>query len=185
MRTPASLPTIEHALLGFLYERPAHGYEIYQQLSAQTGLRQVWRLKQGQLYALLAKLEESGYLTADLQPQAARPPRKVYSLTSQGRAAFLDWLHTPVNRGRQMRIEFLAKLYFASRQGTTAADSLLAQQSAACEQWLADLRSQADAAPRQELFPYAVQQFRINQVEAFLAWLAACRAHLSEPGCVG
>lgn len=185
MRTPASpLLTIEHALLGFIYERPVHGYEIYQQLSAQDGLWQVWRLKQAQLYALLAKLEDNGYLLADLQPQAARPPRKTYTLTAKGRAAFLHWLHSPVAHGRQMRIEFLAKLYFAARQGAAVTDSLLAQQVAACEQWLVELRSQTPAPP-QEMFAYAVQQFRINQVESFLAWLTACRAHLSEPGCAG
>lgn len=77
MRTPASPRlTIEHALLGFIYEQPTHGYDIYQQLAAQTGLWQVWRLKQSQLYALLTKLEENGYITADVQSQAARPPRK-------------------------------------------------------------------------------------------------------------
>ena len=180
MRTPASpLLTVEHALLGFIYERPAHGYEIYQQLSAPDGLWQVWRLKQAQLYALLAKLEDNGYILADLQPQAARPPRKIYTLTDKGRTAFLRWLLTPVARGRQMRIEFLSKLYFACRQGPTVADALLAQQTAACEQWLAHLRRQPPAAP-QELFVYAVQQFRIDQVESFLAWLADCRAHLNQ-----
>ena len=185
MRTPASpLLTVEHALLGFLYERPTHGYEIYQKLSEPEGLWQVWRLKQAQLYALLAKLEDNGYILADLQPQAARPPRKTYTLTDKGRAAFLRWLHSPVGRGRQMRIEFLAKLYFACRQGPAAADALLAQQTAACEQWLAQLRRQPPAA-QQEMFAYAVQQFRVDQVESCLTWLAGCRAYLSEPGCGG
>jgi DNA-binding PadR family transcriptional regulator len=180
MRTPASpWLTIEHALLGFIFERPVHGYDIYQQLAAPDGLWQVWRLKQSQLYALLSKLEENGYIVADLQPQEARPPRKIYSLTAAGRAAFQAWLRSPVSRGRQMRSEFLAKFYFACRQDPPAADDLLAQQIAACEQWLAELRRQTQAAPAQEMFAHAVQQFRINQVEAFLAWLAACRQALA------
>src|SRR5215207_5283006 len=113
MRTPAAALTIEYALLGYVYERPVHGYEIYQQLSAATGLWQVWHLKQSQLYALLTKLEEAQYLAATLQPQDARPPRKIYHLTETGRNAYENWLTTPVTHGRQMRIEFLAKLYFA------------------------------------------------------------------------
>lgn len=186
MRTPASpLLTIEHALLGFLYERPRHGYEIYQQMSAASGLGQVWRLKQGHLYALLAKLEESGYVQAavQVQPHEARPPRKVYTLTTAGRTAFLEWRNSPVARGRQMRSEFLAKFYFACRQELGAADNLLAQQAGACEHWLADLRRLATASPQQEMFAYAVQQFRITQIQSFLAWLAACRQALgaSEP----
>jgi DNA-binding PadR family transcriptional regulator len=182
MRPPASpLLTIEHALLGFIFERPVHGYEIYQQVTAEDGLWQVWRLKQSQLYALLTKLEENGYIVAELQPQAARPPRKMYSLTAAGRAAFHAWLHSPVARGRQMRGEFLAKFYFACRQSPATTEHLIAQQTAACELWLAELRGQEIAAPRQQMFAYAVQQFRINQVEAFLAWLAACRQALALP----
>lgn len=183
MRTPPSpLLTIEHALLGFVYEHPAHGYEIHQQMAAQSGLGQVWRIKQGQLYALLAKLEENGLLAADRQAQESRPPRKIYTLTADGCAAFLAWRNSPVARGRQMRSEFLAKFYFACRQDPTAAESLLTQQSAACTTWLADLHGQAQrqAPPssQQEIFAYAVQQFRINQVESFLAWLATCRQAL-------
>ena len=157
-----------------------HGYEIYQRLTAQQGLWPIWRLKQSQLYALLARLEEQGYLAADLQPQAVRPPRKIYSLTAAGRTAFLDWLHSPVARGRQMRIEFLARFYFACRQGQPVADNLLAQQTVICEQWLAELRRLAPAPGEPEIFVHAVHQFRVRQVQSFLAWLADCRAMLAQ-----
>ncbi len=179
MRTPASTTlTIEHTLLGFVHEQPVHGYEIYQRLSAPTGLWQVWRLKQSQLYALLTKLEEEDYLTATLQPQDARPPRKIYSLTATGQAAFQAWLTTPVTHGRQMRIEFLAKLYFAQRQDSATVLQLLERQTTACQQWLVDLPAQAAAPLDTDFFVYAVQQFRLNQVESFLAWLTTCRQAL-------
>ncbi len=178
MRTATATPlTIEHCLLGFVYEQPIHGYEIYQQLSAPTGLWQVWRMKQSQLYALLAKLEELAYLTTTLQPQAARPPRKVYALTPSGEAAFQQWLTTPVANGRQMRIEFLAKLYFAQRQGPTIVRQLLDGQTVACQQWLGAFPVQATPAPN-DYFSYTVQQFRHNQIKSFLAWLATCHQAL-------
>ena len=56
--------TIEHALLGYLNQKPMYGYEISQHLANSEGLGAVWRLKQSQLYALLSKLEEKGYITA-------------------------------------------------------------------------------------------------------------------------
>jgi PadR family transcriptional regulator, regulatory protein AphA len=139
-----------------------HGYEIYQRLSQPAELWQVWRLKQSQLYALLTKLEEEQYLIATLQPQDARPPRKIYSLTEAGRAAFQHWLTTPVAHGRQMRLEFLAKLYFAYRQPP----------------WLAELREKAPSAAEAQPFAYAVHQFRLSQIEAFLAWITTCRQTL-------
>lgn len=178
MRTAAAALSIELALLGFVYERPVHGYEIYQQLLDRTGLWQVWRLKQSQLYALLTKLEEAEYISATLQPQEARPPRKVYQLTAAGRAAFENWLTTPVTHGRQMRIEFLAKLYFARRQGAAATLRLLEQQLAACQAWLQELQGAPALAVETDFFGYAVHEFRLDQAESFITWLATCRQAL-------
>ena len=78
MRTPAAELTIEHALLGFVYVRPGHGYEIYQQLADANGLWQVWRLKQSQLYALLTKLEEAQRLMAEVITTTSDPERGAY-----------------------------------------------------------------------------------------------------------
>lgn len=175
MKTATTTLTVEYALLGFVYEQPTHGYEIYQQLSDPQGLWQVWRMKQSQLYALLTKLEDEGYLVTTLQPQDARPPRKVYSLTAVGRATFEQWLITPVNHGRQMRLEFLAKLYFAYRQGSAIVQPLLEQQIRACRRWLAEVHTQGTTAQTDDPFANAVQQFRITQIEAFLTWLLICQ----------
>jgi DNA-binding PadR family transcriptional regulator len=183
--------TIAYALLGFVFEQPRHGYEIYQELLARDGLGQVWRIKQSQLYALLAKLEEEGLLSAAVQMQDARPPRKVLALTATGRAAFLTWRQCPVARGRQMRTEFLAKLYFALREGPQPARSLLEAQIATCGAWLAEREpaapppmdsAAAGAADRhdyREFFAYSVQQFRLRQIHTFLAWLQVCHQNLS------
>ena len=165
-------------MLGFVYERPTHGYDIYQQLSDPHGLWQVWRVKQSQLYALLTKLEDEEYFVTTLQPQEARPPRKVYTLTTEGRAAFEQWLTTPVEHGRQMRLEFLAKLYFAYRQGPTVVLPLLQQQTELCRQWLDTLQIEAATALQSPSFAHAVQEFRISQIDAFLAWLTTCQQTL-------
>lgn len=178
MKTAATTLTVEYALLGFVYERPTHGYEIYQQLTGSQGLWQVWRMKQSQLYALLTKLEDEAYLITTLQPQDARPPRKVYALTATGRATFEAWLATPVTHGRQMRLEFLAKLYFAYRQGPTVVAPLLEQQRVACRHWLAELQEQSHPALTTDPFAYAVYQFRITQIESFVTWLLTCQAAL-------
>lgn len=175
MKTATTTLTVEYALLGFVYEQPTHGYEIYQQLADPQGLWQVWRMKQSQLYALLTKLEDEGYLVTTLQPQEARPPRKVYSLTAVGRATFEQWLITPVNHGRQMRLEFLAKLYFAYRQGPSVVQPLLEQQVWACRRWLAEVQTQATPPQPVDPFAAAVHQFRITQIESFLTWLLTCQ----------
>ena len=88
--------TMEYALLGFLRDAPMHAYEMHQKLLDAEALGMVWRIKQSQLYALLARLEEVGYLTTVTAPQETRPARKMMYMTEEGRAAFGAWLETPV-----------------------------------------------------------------------------------------
>lgn len=170
--------TIEYALLGFLVQQPRHGYEIYQQLLAEDGLGLVWRLKQSQLYALLTKLEQQGYITATLEPQDARPPRKMLQLTAAGREVFLDWLRSPVPQGRKMRLEFMAKLYFARLVEPAAVASLIDGQRDVCREWQASLQDQANALAKDHPFAGLVHQFRLGQVEAMLNWLDICERAL-------
>ena len=175
MSPMVTLPlTTEYALLGFLRRRPMHGYEIHQQLSNSTGLGLVWRLKQSRLYALLTKLEERGYVTTTLELQESRPPRKIFELTDQGREAYLTWIQSPVERGRRLRLDFLAKLYFSQQEGATAVQTLISRQRAACQNWLAEEQAQAEHLQNSQPFDWLVHEFRISQTRAMLAWLDTC-----------
>jgi DNA-binding PadR family transcriptional regulator len=168
-------PGLEHALLGFLRDAPTHAYDIHARLAQVEALGLVWRLKQGHLYALLARLEEEGYIAGTMQPQGTRPPRRVLSLTAAGREAFAQWLVTPVAHGRDLRLEFLAKLFFAAREGPATVAALVAAQRAQAERWRADLRRQADALPADRRFERVVLGFRGSQIEAILHWLDDCQ----------
>jgi DNA-binding PadR family transcriptional regulator len=172
----SSLST-EIALLGLLRAQPMHGYEIYQQLSALTGLGLIWCVKQAQLYALLERLEAESYVTATLEPQEKAPPRKVLSLTAKGSKAYEDWVCSPVPSAREMRLEFLVKLYFIQREGPEVRRLLIDAQRRTCQVWLARLKQLAmDAATP---FDVMVWRFRVSQVEAMLGWLDDCEGAIS------
>jgi PadR family transcriptional regulator, regulatory protein AphA len=164
----SSLST-EIALLGLLRARPMHGYEIYQQLSAPTGLGLIWRVKQPQLYALIERFEAAGYVVPTLAPQEKAPPRKVLSLTAKGNEVYEGWVRSPVPSARAMRIDFLAKLYLAQQEKPEVQRSLIDAQRQTCQVWLARMKQQAMDAVTS--FDTAVWQFRIEQVEALLQWL--------------
>ncbi len=168
----------EYALLGFLSHRPMHAYEIHRRLRQASGLRLIWTVKQGQLYALLARLEDEGAIASTLEPQEGHPPRKMLSLTSQGEAVFQRWLVEPVRRPRQFRQEFLAKLYFASQSGPETLLLLLERQRAASHALLDDLQSQVDAVPPDRLYERQVYRLRAVQTEAHLQWLDECELML-------
>jgi DNA-binding PadR family transcriptional regulator len=166
---------IEHTLLGLLDREPRHGYDLFQELGSREGLASVWRLKQGHLYALLGRLEQEGYIVPTLESQDSRPPRKVYALTELGREAFRAWMETPVTRGRQLRLEFLAKLHFALLESEEAALRLVSAQREACRTW-DEAQPVKMAGP--VTFPSLVGSFRASQVQASIAWLDACERTL-------
>ena len=163
---PEALAIGSLALLGFVRQQPRHGYDIYRQLSQSPELRAVWRVKQSRLYALLARLEAAGLLGATAEPQDGRPPRKVFHLTEAGAAAFAAWLTRPVAQPRDIRLEFMLKLYFALQDGGETAARLVERQRAVCAGWSVDKGATAGAP-----FARAVTEYRRAHVRAIGAWL--------------
>jgi len=74
---------LEALILGVLNEEPLHGYEIAKRLKSLSG--KALSYGEGQLYPALHKLELDGAIAASWMPQEGKPPRKVYSLTEEGR----------------------------------------------------------------------------------------------------
>ncbi len=170
--------TTEHALLGFLRQSPMHGYELMQLLNNPTGLGLVWRLKQSQVYALLSKLEENGLLVASVEPQENRPPRKVFRLTEAGSEALDNWLASPVSRPRELRLDFLAKLFFCRQESMGKASRLIERQRERCQRWLKEYESRAAQAADEAIYDRLVWQLRMKQIESMLDWLRLCEETL-------
>lgn len=166
--------SMEIALLGFLRPGPVHGYQIHE-LLRNGELGQVWHLKQAQLYALLSKLEELGYIHSAIQPQETRPARRMFQLTPAGQETFLGWLSSPVARPRDLRQEFQARLYFARREGRPVYERLIAAQQQACQEWLAQEQAERERYA-ENTFPRLVREFRVGQIQATLDWLNICQA---------
>jgi DNA-binding PadR family transcriptional regulator len=171
----------EHAILGLLDldDGPGHGYDLARHFADGQPLANVLRLEPGMLYHHLKKLERHGWVESSLEQQATRPARQVYQLTDEGRAELRRWLSEPVLHTREIRIEFLIKLYFARRSDPALAASLIAGQLNACRQWEAALIERLDElegstapAPDRE-FARIVLELRIEQTRAAVAWLRA------------
>ncbi|WP_298820284.1 PadR family transcriptional regulator [Chloroflexus sp.] len=179
MSLPKQSLTIELALLGLLRQQPMHPYELFRQMQQRDGLGSIWRLKQSHLYALLDRLEAEGYLSHHFESQGNRPWRKVLSVTAQGETVFIAWLTTPVFHGRDIRLEFLAKLYFARREGSALTAQLLERQIDSCRQWLRDTHTRMTSLPADSV-EQMVLSYRFGQLQATLAWLESCRQALVE-----
>ena len=72
--------TLEGIVLALLAVRPAYGYEI----TARLRERGFADIVEGTVYALLVRVEQRGLVDVAKVPSEKGPPRKVYSLNSQG-----------------------------------------------------------------------------------------------------
>jgi len=77
---------LEAVILGAVAERPLHGYGIVKVIRERS--EGALKAGEGQLYPILHRMEDAGWLTAEWEPQQGKPPRKVYELTEKGRAEF-------------------------------------------------------------------------------------------------
>jgi PadR family transcriptional regulator AphA len=168
-------------LLGLLMSQPQHGYELYQEFSRDLG--RVWQIGLSQLYAQLKQLEEAGLVAAQAEPQPNRPARKVYHLTPEGRATFLDWVQQPSPYLRHIRIEFLARLYFYQRLSLPGLEHLVAEQKAVCQVQIETFSHLA--AETGDSFRRLVLEFRQGQLEAVIRWLDRCIEILGPSCCPG
>ncbi|WP_422935626.1 PadR family transcriptional regulator [Sinomonas sp. P47F7] len=77
--------TLEGIVLAILSVRAAYGYEITARLRDE-GFSEI---AEGTIYALLVRIEQKGFVDVEKVPSEKGPPRKVYSLNTQGRE-YLD-----------------------------------------------------------------------------------------------
>ena len=82
--------TLEGIVLALLTGSPAYGYEITTLLRAQ-GFTDI---AEGTVYALLVRIEQKGLVDVEKRPSEKGPPRKVYTLNSQGEKELDEFWNT-------------------------------------------------------------------------------------------
>ncbi len=165
------------ALLGLLYGKPGHGYDLHRTVIADLG--EVWHLSQSQAYAILKRLESQGDIAAKEIQQAKRPARQLLRMTAQGRKRFLKWLATP-NGGstRAIRMEFVTRLYFLQALMPARVNSAIEQQTSEATLHLDRLKRARAELAGEQVYSRMSLDLRIRQLEVALAWLDDCRTGL-------
>ncbi len=163
-------PTFQYALLGLLLPGATYGYELYKQISDQSGIGLIWQVKLSNLYAVLDQLEKKGWLTATRVPGDIRPDRKVYRISGNGESAFEEWLDAPVTHPREFRQDFMIKYYFRSRRRENPAPFLRAQLGH-CRMWLQNARKSVKSEAGGLNFGQSVARFRKSQIQSIVDWL--------------
>ena len=163
---------LEISLLGFLLDKSRHGYELHRLVTDRRGFGGVWRLKIGNLYAMLNKLHEAELVSVKNYQSGNRPVRNVYQITKNGEAIFQNWIISPVVHGRDFRHLFFLKFYFALSQGKEKATKLLVAQKAECKKWQANFFTQISGDTNLQVnYQKLVIHYRIRQIGSDLEWL--------------
>ncbi|MGW0122043.1 PadR family transcriptional regulator [Streptomyces sp. NPDC003327] len=85
---------LEHAILVSLLEKPGSGYELARRFERSIGY--FWTATHQQIYRVLKRMENDGWVEAREVPQQGRPDKREYSVADLGRAALSSWLHEPI-----------------------------------------------------------------------------------------
>ncbi len=173
--TYASVLSPEYALLGLLAERPAHGYQLHQRLTAELG--QVWRVSLSQAYNILNRLEAQGLIAGREEKPTSQPARRLFRLTPAGKRRFERWLRAPTGcSARAVRVEFLARLYFTHMLYPQLVPRLVDQQIAVVQGGLVRLERLLPTVDPEQVINRLGVELRINQLRSLLDWLRQCRS---------
>lgn len=178
-RTKSDLTPAEYAVLGLLREQPSYGYQLRGHLAPEASLGRVCPVEPAMVYAILRSLtgldlidgawDDSGY-----------PPKAIYTVTDAGSAIFERWLRRPAARLREVRQEFLIKLYFALREDPGLALELLGAQAVAIEAYADELEREREARPAAAGdFDAFVIDSKVAAARATLEWLETCRQQVA------
>ena len=174
---------LRHVLLGLLVDRPDHAYALKHRLS--PGLSREQLINDGVLYPLLAKLDDEGLVTSSEQPGRTGRPRRVYSVTRQGRARFRDWLRSDDDEeGPPLHELFisqpLVKLLFANHLAPDELRAKLATHAERITERIAALESLAAVAPTGAAggLGSSLLELELGQLRNRLEWLRATRQRL-------
>ncbi|MEH0449721.1 MULTISPECIES: PadR family transcriptional regulator [unclassified Streptomyces] len=109
---------LELSILGFLAEAPLHGYELKERIKALSG--HVRPISDGALYPAINRLLAAGLLDQRTEDGASAAPRRVLTLTDEGRAQLLARLRTPKQAEITDHVRFNTVLAFLRHLGDPA-----------------------------------------------------------------
>jgi DNA-binding PadR family transcriptional regulator len=159
--------TTEFVILGVLMVEAMHGYEINRFMSEY--LDNIWHIGTSQIYLILRRLEKNKMVTGTVTVQENRLSKKIFKITTDGKEKFIEWVHRPTKHVRNIRTDFLTKLFFFNHLRLQEGFGLIEAQIGL----LKDLREKVEYewCHQQDGYRKVVLGFKLGQFDACISWL--------------
>ncbi|MBL8101150.1 MAG: PadR family transcriptional regulator [Anaerolineales bacterium] len=168
----------EYALLGFLEQSRAHGYELHQKLLEHLG--EIWHTSLSQTYNILTRLEEQGFIQGTTQEQEKRPAKRRFHLTAAGKRRLETWMTSiSVCSVRAIRVEFMTRLYFLYTRNPADALEAIQAQTVSLQTHIARLKERLNNIDSGQIFNCMGMSLRIRQLEVLVESLNECKIQMS------
>lgn len=172
---------LKYALLGLLNQQAMTGYDIAKEFNKE--LSEFWYAKHSQIYPELKKLVEEGLLTYEIQISGEILEKKLYSITDDGKAAFLEWMLEEVPMEPTSKDIFRLRMYFSNTIDLSNRIRLIEHELKQHEERLLYLKKSMKKftevpKPFEGSFgDFLVLDGAILREEASVKWLKNCLAH--------
>jgi DNA-binding PadR family transcriptional regulator len=149
------LPKIDIMVLGLLAEKPMHGYEINQVLTADEV--RVWiDFARTSIYYSLNRLKKAGYVLETIERQSNKPEKNVFHISKMGREVFIDALKEALGESEKFDLSYYIGLFFISKLSTEEATSVLKKRREFLIKWEAQLAAEPTASAARANFPISL-----------------------------
>jgi DNA-binding PadR family transcriptional regulator len=168
---------MKYTVLGFLMDRPMHGYALKRALSPALPPEQ--RVNDGILYPLLKRMESEGLVRKRVESGSGARTRHVFHVTAAGRRAFEAWLAGADDESDEVAYDFLlghpflAKSLFFGRLDAYEARAKFERQLDDCSRKLETFLSIREGMVARGVDPYriAVLDLGIAQQKEKQRWI--------------
>lgn len=105
--------SLKFGILGLLNHAPMTGYNLKKLFD--KSVNNIWTASLSQIYRELGALEKNGLVSSYIEEQDDRPDKKIYSISSEGKKAFMKWLsECPETFVSPKRDEFMLRVFFGA-----------------------------------------------------------------------
>jgi DNA-binding PadR family transcriptional regulator len=157
-------------ILGFLMRGPKSGYDIKRLMALSTA--HFYQASFGSIYPSLERMEKELLIESERSEESGRL-RKVYTILPAGKAAFREWLASPLDIAKGPSF-LLARLFFMGSLSPAEAKKslgLFAESAKKRRQWLEGVLDALPATETPDFFQASTQAFGLEYYAFLEDWL--------------